>query len=124
VLDKDGKTIALDPSVPVSVGPDGTISQAGSTAAQMALVDFASPGDLSKQGNTMFRPGDPKILPVAAPAGSEIQQGKLEGSNVSSSEAAVRLVSVMRQFEMMQKAVNIAKEMNDKAIQEVAKVGA
>jgi len=124
VLDSAGKTIALDPSVPVSVGADGTITQSGTTAAQISLVDFANPGDLSKQGNTMFRPSDAKTQPVAAPTGSEIQQGKLEGSNVSSSEAAVRLVSVMRQFEMMQKAVNIAKEMNDKTIQEVAKVGA
>ena len=124
VLDPKGKTITLDPSVPVSVGPDGTITQAGSAAAQIALVDFANSGDLVKQGNTMFRPSDPKTQPVAPPAGSEIQQGKLEGSNVSSSEAAVRLVSVMRQFEMMQKAITIAKEMDAKTIQEVAKVGA
>jgi len=124
VLDNQGKTITLDPSVPVSVGADGTITQSGSTAAQIALVDFANPGDLSKQGNTMFRPADPKTLPVAAPAGSEVQQGKLEGSNVSSTEAAVRLVSVMRQFEMMQKAITISNEMNAKTIQEVAKVGA
>lgn len=124
VLDPNGKTITLDPSVPVSVGPDGTITQSGSMAAQIALVDFANPSDLMKQGNTMFRPSDPKTLPVAPSSSSEIQQGKLEGSNVSSSEAAVRLVSVMRQFEMMQKAINIAKEMDAKTIQEVAKVGA
>jgi len=124
VLDNVGRTITLDPSLPISVSADGTIMQAGTSAAQIALVDFASPGDLSKLGNTMFRPSDPKILPTAPPSGSEIQQGKLEGSNVSSTEATVRLVSVMRQFEMMQKAVNIAKEMNDKTIQEVAKVGA
>jgi flagellar basal-body rod protein FlgF len=124
VLDTSGKPITLDPSVPVSVSADGTITQAGTTAAQIALVDFADPGSLAKQGNTMFRPSDPKTQPTAAPAGSEIQQGRLEGSNVSSSEAAVRLVSVMRQFEMMQKAITIGKEMDAKTISEVAKVGA
>jgi flagellar basal-body rod protein FlgF len=124
VLDSAGKTITLDPSVPVSVGPDGTVTQSGTTAAQLTLVDFANPGDLMKQGNTMFRPSDPKTQPVPAATSSEIQQGKLEGSNVSSSEAAVRLVSVMRQFEMMQKAIAIGKEMDAKSIQEVAKVGA
>jgi hypothetical protein len=36
----------------------------------------------------------------------------------------VKLVSVMRQFEMMQKALTIANEMDTKTIQEVAKVGA
>lgn len=122
VLDSTGKPIQLDPSVPVTIGADGTVTQSGSTAAQISLVDF-NPGELAKQGNTMFRPTDPKTQPQPAPAGSEIQQGKLEGSNVSSSEAAVRLVSVMRQFEMMQKAITISKEMDAKTIQEVAKVG-
>ena len=39
-----------------------------------------------------------------------------------SAEGAVRLVSVMRQFEMLQKAVSLGAEMNKKAIEEVAKV--
>ena len=38
-------------------------------------------------------------------------------------EAAMRLVGVMRQFEMLQKAVGISGEMDAKSIQEVAKVG-
>ena len=43
---------------------------------------------------------------------------------MGSAESAVRLVSVMRQFEMLQKAITIASEMDRKSIQEVAKVGA
>jgi flagellar basal body rod protein FlgG len=35
----------------------------------------------------------------------------------------VRLVSVMRQFEMLQKAVTLGAEMNRRAIEEVARVG-
>ena len=34
-----------------------------------------------------------------------------------------RLVGVMRQFEMLHKAVSIGNEMNKKAIEEVARVG-
>ncbi|MEI9977190.1 MAG: flagellar hook-basal body complex protein [Ignavibacteriota bacterium] len=56
VLDTDGKPITLDPSTPVSIGADGTVSQSGSAAAQITLVDFADSGVLAKQGNTMFRP--------------------------------------------------------------------
>ena len=51
-----------------------------------------------------------------------LAQGQLEGSNTGSAEAAVRLVSVLRQFEMLQKAVTIGGEMNKHAIEEVAKV--
>jgi flagellar basal body rod protein FlgG len=36
---------------------------------------------------------------------------------------AMRLVGVMRQFEMLQKAIEIGNEMDTKAIQEVARVG-
>ena len=51
-----------------------------------------------------------------------MEQGQLEASNTGSAEGAVRLVSVMRQFEMLQKAVSLGAEMNKQAIEEVAKV--
>jgi flagellar basal body rod protein FlgG len=35
----------------------------------------------------------------------------------------MRLVEVMRQFEMLQKAIGISGDMDTKAIQEVARVG-
>jgi hypothetical protein len=38
-------------------------------------------------------------------------------------EAAMRLVGMMRQFEMLQKAVSLGVEMDTKSIQEVARVG-
>jgi flagellar basal body rod protein FlgG len=59
-----------------------------------------------------------------AATGVEVQQGRLESSNVGVPEAAMRLVGVMRQFEMLQKAVLLGVEMDTKAIQEVARVGA
>jgi len=36
-------------------------------------------------------------------------------------DSAVKLVSIMRQFEMMQKAINLGTEMSKQAISEVAK---
>lgn len=120
VLDTAGQPITVDPSLPLSIGTDGSVLQSGQSIAQLGLADFA-PGLLVKQGNTMFHPADPKTTPQASSA--EIQQGKLEGSNVGSAESAVRLVNVMRQFEMLQKAVNIAGEMDRKSISDVAKVG-
>jgi flagellar basal body rod protein FlgG len=38
-------------------------------------------------------------------------------------DAAMRLVGVMRQFEMLQKAVSVSNDMDTKTIQEVARVG-
>jgi flagellar basal-body rod protein FlgF len=121
VRSDSGQPITLDPGLPVEVSADGTISQSGQTVAKLAVLDFADQGSLIKQGNTLFRPADSKTVPAAATA--EVQQGRLESSNVGNSESIVRLVGVMRQFEMLQKAVHIGRDMNLKAITEVAKVG-
>ena len=43
-------------------------------------------------------------------------QGQLEQSNVPVAESAVKLVGVMRQFEMLQKAMTLGAEMNQSAI--------
>jgi flagellar basal body rod protein FlgG len=85
------------------------------------LADFTDPTALEKQGHSYFRLADANALP-AAPAAVEVNQGKLENSNVSATEAAVRLVTVMRQFEMLQKVATIDSDMNRKAVEEVAKV--
>src|SRR5450432_799933 len=121
VRSTSGKPITLDPALPVEVAAYGTITQSGQIGGKVAVLDFPNQGDLVKQGNTLFRPADPKTTPVAASA--EVQQGRLESSNVGNSESVVRLVSVMRQFDMLQKAVHIGQQMNLKAISDVAKVG-
>jgi flagellar basal-body rod protein FlgG len=52
-----------------------------------------------------------------------VSQGKIENSNVAPAESAVRLVDLMRQYEMLQKAVSVAADMNKQAIDQVARVG-
>jgi flagellar basal-body rod protein FlgG len=59
-----------------------------------------------------------------APAGgaTEVLQGTLEQSNVPPADAAVRLVGIMRQFEMLQRAVSIGADMDKQAITDIARV--
>jgi len=118
----DGKTIHVSPNKPIAIAPDGTVQQNGQSLGQLAVVDFKSTRPLTKVGNTCFQNSDPNNPPVAA-ANAEVQQGKIEGSNVPVAEAAMRLVGVMRQFEMLQKAIGISSDMDTKNIQEVARVG-
>jgi flagellar basal-body rod protein FlgF len=118
VLDTTGNPISLDASQQISVATDGTISQGGAAVAQLRVVDFA--GGLSKQGSSYFRAAGSS---TATTAQATVQQSKLETSNTGSAESAVRLVSVMRQFEMLQKAVSLGMEMNKSAIEQVARVG-
>jgi flagellar basal-body rod protein FlgF len=120
LLDTAGQPVTVNPSLPITVTADGNIMQSGQSLGQMGLADFAQ-GDLVKQGNTMFRPANANVKPT--PSSAQVLQGKTESSNVASSESTVRLVNVMRQFEMLQKAANIAGEMDRKSISEVAKTG-
>jgi flagellar basal-body rod protein FlgF len=116
-------SLTLDASRSVEIANDGTVQQDGSVIGQLAIVDFPGTGGLAKQGSNYFRIADPSLQP-SAPSATSVEQGKLEASNTGSAEAAVRLVSVMRQFEMLQKAVSLGAEMNRRAVEEVAKVGA
>ena len=122
VLDRAGRPIQIDPALPFEVAADGAIRQDGALVATLDVADFAHPEALAKHAGTYFRPAGPNAAPARA-AGFDLYQGKLEGANVAPAEAAVRLVSVMRQFEMLQRAAALGGEMNRKAIEEVARVG-
>jgi flagellar basal body rod protein FlgG len=115
-----GGPLVVDPARPVQIGADGTVSQDGSAVGQLAVVDFSNPGALAKQGQSYFHMTDPSVLPAAA-ADFELRPGMLENSNASSAQGAARLVSLMRQFEMLKKAATLGDEMNRQALEQVAK---
>ena len=118
VLAKGGSPIKLQPGVPVEVGTDGSVRQNGQATGQLDVAAF-DPGSINKEGHNYFA-----VIPGTRPkpAGGTVLQGKLETSNVGAPESAVRLVAIMRQFEMLQKAMNIGNELNRRAIEEVARV--
>jgi len=116
-----GAPIVLQSARPVDISRDGTVIQDGAVVGQLEIADFKNSAGLSKQGSNYFRVTDPSVR-SATPGSASVEQGKLEGSNTGSAEAAVRLVSVMRHFEMLQKAVTMGTEMNRAAVEQVAKV--
>src|ERR1017187_4249014 len=121
VLGVSGANLTLQSSGPVEISTDGTVQQDGSVVGQLEIADFPNTGGLAKQGSNYFRITDPALKPSAA-SGASVEQGKLEASNTGTAEAAVRLVNVMRQFEMLQKAVSMGAEMNRQAVEQVAKI--
>lgn len=116
-----GGQLRLQAGKPVEVDAAGVVRQDGQVVGSLEIVDFPQSAPPAKQGNNYFRNPDPAAAPKAA-AGVEVQQGKLESSNVGPAESAVRLVSVMRQFEMLQKALAVGADMNKKAVQDVARI--
>ncbi|MEJ7606023.1 MAG: flagellar basal-body rod protein FlgF [Bryobacteraceae bacterium] len=116
-----GAPLQLQGTAPLEVARDGSVKQNGNLLGRLQVAEIADSNLLSKQGATMFRLADSATSPVMA-KNIDVQQGKLEQSNVSAAGSAVRLISVMRQFEGLQKALQIGAEMNRKAIEEVARV--
>jgi flagellar basal body rod protein FlgG len=115
-----GGAITLDPAQAVQIMEDGTVRQGGADVGQLAIVDFSDPAALTKQGGSYFI-ADPSVKPTT-PSNISVRQGQLEDSNAGTAEGAVRLVGVMRQFEMMQKAVLMGDDMSKEAIEQVARV--
>jgi len=121
VQDKAGSPIHVASNSQVEISTDGTVQQDGNTIGQIKVVTLPSTDSLQKVGDACFRNTDSTNRPVDA-ASVEVQQGKIEQSNVPVAQAAMRLVGVMRQFEMLQKAIGVSTDMDTKAIQEVARV--
>jgi flagellar basal-body rod protein FlgF len=118
-----GNTIQIAAGKSIDIAKDGTVSQEGQIVGQIEIVDFKSTDSLKKMTGACFQNTDLKNKPEPA-TNVEVLQGKTEGSNVVVPEAAMRLVGMMRQFEMLQKAIGVSNDMDTKSIQEVARVGA
>ena len=83
-------------------------------------MDGAKLDAIEKRGAGYFRfSPDTKLQAATSP---HVAQGKLEMSNVTPAYSAVKLVNVMRSFEMLQRAVTMASDMDRRVIEEVAKV--
>jgi flagellar basal-body rod protein FlgF len=120
VLNTEGKPIRLDSSLSITIEDNGVIRQGGAAVTRLAVTDFEDRTQLKKAGATSFR--SEASSPRLRISSAKVEQGRLENANFQPAESAVRLVNVMRQFEMLQKAITLGSEMNRRAIEDVAKI--
>ena len=121
VLGTNGQAVRVDAAQPVEIRADGSIWQAEAQTGQIRLSEFSDPQGLQKVGHSYFRwpgPAD-QIRPNQS---TKVIQGTLESANSGAAEGAVRMVNVLRQFESLQKAMQLGNEMNRRLVEEVAKV--
>jgi flagellar basal-body rod protein FlgF len=108
----DGGPIQVPPNSEVNIGADGTVSARtngrSNTVGKLKLVTPEAP--LQRGTDGLFR-GPDGDLP--ADANARLQDGALEGSNVSSVETMVAMITAARQFEAQMKMLQGA-EANDK----------
>jgi flagellar basal body rod protein FlgG len=117
-----GQTLQVAPGSPIQVGADGQVSQNGTALGQIELTDFKDSSVLTKAAGAYFANPGPQSGPSPA-SNVSVQQGALETSNFAPTEAAARMVALLRNFEMLERAAKIGNEMNQQAIEQVARVG-
>jgi flagellar basal-body rod protein FlgF len=118
----NGLPSTVDPTQPIEIDKDGTVQQNGQVLAQIEISGVENPAQaLSKMGGSYFISSPQSAKPILLPD-TEVRQGALEQSNVPVADSAVRLVSIMRQFEMLQKAMTVGADMDKQAVEEVARV--
>ena len=104
----------------LAIGTNGTLSVDGALAGKLSLVSFAPGTTLTSRGGSNYTAPATPELPAAT---ASIQQGVLEGSNVSPVDGMVQLISAQRAAESMRHVLSmIDADMNKIAVQDLARV--
>jgi flagellar basal-body rod protein FlgF len=113
----DGGPIQVPPNTEISIGSDGTVSAKGANGRSAAvgrlkMVTPEAPLDRGEDG--LFRAADGEL---PADATARLQDGALEGSNVSAVETMVSMIAASRQFEAQMKILQTAEADEKQAAQ-------
>jgi flagellar basal-body rod protein FlgF len=99
VLDTQGQPISVaGHATDLTIAPDGTITAGGKTLGTIGIVSLTNP---AKQGDTLFTG-----TPGAAPAGTTVQQGSLEGSDTNPARVMVDMIVSLRAYEASQRVIH------------------
>ena len=118
----DGGPISVPPDNAISIAADGTVSAtaANGRSTSIGKLKLVTPeGPLTRGTDGLFRGVDGDL---SADATARVQDGALEGSNVSAVETMVAMISAARQFEAQMKSLSTA-EGNDKTAAQLLSVG-
>jgi flagellar basal-body rod protein FlgF len=116
VLGEDGP-ITLGPGK-IVINEAGEVLLDGTRVDRLKLVTFEKPGLLEREGNSLFMAAGQ----TAQPAQPTVRQGYLEQSNVNPVTAVVGLVNITRQFESIQKSMNLLiNDLDSKSIERLGR---
>jgi flagellar basal-body rod protein FlgF len=113
----DGGPITVPANSEISIASDGTISARGTggrstTVGRLKLVTPENPNDLARGADGLFRAAQGDL---SADTTARLQDGALEGSNVSAVETMVSMISASRQFEQQMKLLQNAEKQDQSA---------
>lgn len=108
------------PTGNIAISADGTISVDGVLVDKLRLAEFSPETNLTAIGNATYSAPPGSALAIAD---TSLNQGMLEGSNVSPTEGVVQLITVQRNAEMLSRAMSaLDGQLNQIAVQDLPKV--
>ncbi len=113
----DGGPISVPANTEVSIAGDGTVSAkrangTSSTIGRLKLVTPENPTAVTRSEDGLFRAADGDLQ---RDANARLQDGALEGSNVSAVETMIAMISAARQFEHQMKLLQTAERQEQTA---------
>ncbi len=102
----------------VSISDHGEISVDGEFTDTLKIVDFDDLNRLQKKGENLFTANGLVAKNLEEP---ELQQGKLEGSNVNPLQEMVEMIDLQRNFESSQRAITTIDRAEGKAANEISR---
>jgi flagellar basal-body rod protein FlgF len=120
----DGGPISVPANSEVSIAGDGTVSAKAAngrptTVGRLKLVTPESPALLARGLDGLFRAESD----LPADAAARLQDGALEGSNVSAVETMVAMIAAARQFEHQMKLLQTAERQEQAAAKLLSATG-
>jgi flagellar basal-body rod protein FlgF len=121
VLDEGGSEITIDAEKgPVSLGPDGSLSQGRDRVGKVGVFTFTNPGALEKDGDNLFKNAS-NLSPQPA-TDAKVRQGMVEGSNVKPVIEITNMIQVSRAYEQIAKMMDSQADLSARAVQRLGKV--
>ncbi len=104
----------------IQIGNDGTVQVGDSSVGKLRVVTVADPQALERQGDSLYasRGQAPSDAP---PESVDVNQGALEGANVSPVECLVELIETMRGYEAYVNAASRLDDVMGRATTEIAR---
>ncbi len=119
LLGEDGPIIIPEDAVNIAVTQGGQVVADGEVLDVINLINFDDLNALEKMGRQLFRIKEGVDVQPQQAENARVQQGYLEDSNVEVVYEMVNMISVMRNFEAMQKVVTTTHEKDQQLIRDV-----
>jgi flagellar basal-body rod protein FlgF len=114
LLGEGGRSISLGPGK-ININDDGEVFLNDARVDRLKIVSFQNSSPLVQEGSSLLSSQGGKTS--EKPSEAKVCQGYLEQSNVNPVSAVVSMVGILRQFESLQKSVNLVmNDLNSKSI--------